>query len=97
MPIYCPLDIRNLSNDEFKERDRWIMRCAFDTQNALGRLCEERVYEQDIARRLRAIGFRSVETQVPIVVSHGNFSKTLRVDLIADDAVYELKCVAALI
>jgi len=97
MPIYCPLDIRNLSNDEFKERDRLVMRCAFDSQNALGRLCEERVYEQDIVRRLRAMGFRSVETQVPIVASYGNYSTTLRVDLVADDAVYELKSVAALI
>lgn len=97
MPIRCPILIRNLSPEEFNERDYIVMRCAFDSQNALGRLCEEGVYENDLARRLRAYGFSHVETQVPIVASHHSFSKTYRVDLIADHAVYELKTVSELI
>jgi GxxExxY protein len=72
------------------------MRCAFDAQNTLGRLCEERVYENDLARRLRAAGFSTVETQVPVTVSLGNFWKTYRLDLIANDAVYEIKAASAL-
>jgi hypothetical protein len=41
MPIRCPISIRNLSPEEFNERDYLVMRRAFDSQNALGRLCEE--------------------------------------------------------
>lgn len=97
MPIHCPFDVQNLSNEEFKERDHVIMNCAFASQNALGRLCDERVYEKDLARRLLANGFRRVETQVPIIASHHDYSKIYRVDLIADDAVYDLKTVSAMI
>ena len=72
------------------------MRCAYASQNYLGRLCDERVYENDLALRLKADGFREVHTQVPVIVSHGDFEKTYRLDLLADDALYELKTVAAL-
>ena len=71
------------------------MRCAYDCQNALGRLCDERVYENDLARRLRSEGFREVHSQVPITMSHGRFHKEYRLDLLADDALYELKTVTA--
>ena len=35
-------------------------------------------------------------TQEPVVVTHGDFSKTYFLDLIADDGLYELKAVSAL-
>jgi GxxExxY protein len=41
--------------------------------------------------------FPSVQTQVPITVSHRDFSKTYRLDLVADDALYELKAETALV
>ena len=71
------------------------MHCAYDSQNALGRLCDERVYENDLARRLRAEGFREVHSQVPITLSHCGFHKEYRLDLLADDALYELKTTTA--
>jgi GxxExxY protein len=86
-----------LSQAEFDERDAIVMRCAYDSQNTLGRLCEERVYENDLACRLRAAGFGSVHTQVPVTVSHGGFQKEYRLDLVAEDALYELKTVNALL
>jgi len=73
------------------------MRCAYAAQNALGRLCDERVYENDLARRLRAEGFSSAHTQVPVIVSHEGFAKEYRLDLVADDALYELKTTTALV
>ena len=94
MPISCKTPIANLTRDEFVERDDVIMKCAYATQNKLGRLCEERVYENELADRLRAAGMKNVMTQVPILVTHGPFSKEYRIDLVADDAVYELKTVA---
>lgn len=95
MPIACPIQIRNLTPSEFDERDDVVMRCAYAAQNALGRLCDERVYENDLAMRLRAEGFKSIHTQVPVMVTHDGFAKEYRLDLVADDALYELKTVSA--
>lgn len=96
MPFHCPLPIPALSRDEFEERDRVVMSCAYSSQNELGRLCDERVYENDMAVRLRAAGCGDVHTQVPLTVSHGDFTKTYRLDLVADGALYELKTVSEL-
>src|SRR5207247_7334257 len=65
-------------------------------QTDLGRLCYECVYEPDLTSRLLAEGFREVHTQVPVTVTHRDFSKAYYLDLIADDALYELKTNTAL-
>lgn len=96
MPIHCPLTIRPLSDAAFDEIDRVVMACAYASQNTLGRLCEERVYENDLTARLRAEGFAEVETQVPVTVTHESFSKSYRLDLVVCQMVYELKVAAAL-
>ena len=97
MPITCPITIRNLTQEEFDERDRIVMRCAYASQNALGRLCDERVYENDLALRLRAEGMKGVHTQVPVTVTHGSFEKVYRLDLIVEDSLYELKTVTGFV
>ncbi len=91
MPIQCSLTIRPIANAEFNEIDRSVMGCAYASQNALGRLCDEQVYENDLALRLRAEGLAEVETQVPVTVAHNSFRKTYRLDLIVNQMVYELK------
>ena len=91
MPIHCPLSIRTLSAEEFEERDYRVMGHSYACQNELGRLCDEGVYEADLKARLLAEGFGEVHTQVPVTVTHCNFSKTYYLDLVADDALYELK------
>ncbi len=97
MPIHCPISIRNLSQPEFDERDQVVMRCAYASQNALGRMCDERVYETDVALRLQAEGMRNVYTQTPVTVTHDGFEKVYRLDLLADDALYELKTTTTLV
>jgi hypothetical protein len=47
-------------------------------------LCDERVYENDVAARLRALGFTDIHTQVPVTVTHGDFSKTYFLDLVVN-------------
>ena len=89
MPIHCPLSVRSLSAEEFELRDYRVMGHSYACQNELGRLCDEVVYEADLKARLLAEGFREVNTQVPVTVSHASFSKTYYLDLIADDALYE--------
>ena len=96
MPIHCSLCIRSLSADEFEQRDYRVMGQSYACQNELGRLCDEAVYEADLKSRLIAEGFGEVHTQVPMTLTHGNFSKTYYLDLIADDALYELKSKTAL-
>lgn len=96
MPIHCPIRIRDISKTEFDAIDRVVMRCSYAAQNTLGRLCDEKVYENDVSIRLRAEGFAEVHTQVPVTLTHQGFEKTYRLDLVADDALYELKTVEAL-
>jgi GxxExxY protein len=97
MPIHCPVTLAGLSADEFEKLYYRVMGHAYASQNEQGRLCDECAYEADLKARLLADAFRSVQTQVPVTVTHRNFSKTYRLDLIADDTLYELKTDSALI
>ena len=67
------------------------MNCAYASHNHFGRLCDERVYENDLAARLRAEGFREVFTQAPLTAAYDSFAKTYRLDLVVNQTVYELK------
>ena len=75
MPIEPALQLRDLTQSAFDELDEVVMRHAYATQNKFGRLFDERIYENDLAKRLRAEGF-DVHTQVPVKVSHASFEKT---------------------
>src|SRR5580698_4024127 len=97
MPIHCPATLACLSEDEFEQLDYRVMGHAYASQNELGRFCDECAYEADLKARLLADGFRSVQTQVPVTITHRDFSKTYRLDLVADDALYELKTDTVLI
>jgi GxxExxY protein len=77
--------------DEFQSVDYRVMGHAFATRNDLGQFCDEAIYEADLAARLRRNGFRDVKTQVPVTVTFRDFAKTYYLDLLADDALYELK------
>jgi len=95
MPIECAIPIRPVSGELFAETDRTVMQCAYAAHNHFGRLCDERVYENDVAARLRAEGLRDVFTQVPLTVTVGTFHKTYRLDLVVDQTVFELKALDA--
>lgn len=96
MPILHNAPVRFLTDDEFGEIDQVVMRCAYASQNKLGSLCEEAVYENDLAARLRAEGFGDVCTQVPVAASFRGFQKVYRLDLIVQGMIYELKAVERL-
>lgn len=95
MPIQSKLKLTSISDANFEIVDEAVMRCAYASQNKFGRLFDERIYENDLAARLRAEGF-DVHTQVPIRVSHGSFEKTYFLDLVVNQMLYELKVTAAL-
>jgi GxxExxY protein len=74
-----------------------LMAHAYASQNELGRLCDECAYHADMKARLLAEGFRSVLTEVPVTVTYRDFSKKYYLDLVVDDALYELKAEKAFI
>jgi GxxExxY protein len=96
MPIGVLSALEDLTQQEFDTVDRAVMRCAYSVQNKFGRLFDERIYENEMARRLREGGFR-VQTQVPVRVSHNSFEKRYFLDLVVNGMVYELKSVATLV
>lgn len=95
MPITPSLHLEPVSDDEFAIIDKAVMRCAYAVHNKFGRLYDERIYENDLAARLRAEGF-DVHTQGPVLVTHGGFQKTYYLDLVVNHMLYELKVVATL-
>ncbi len=95
MPIHPSLHLHSVSDTEFAVIDKAVMDCAYAAHNKFGRLFDERVYENDVAARLRALGFE-VRTQVPLVVEHSSFRKTYYLDLVVNHMLYELKVVSAL-
>lgn len=97
MPINIPTPLRWIDQQEFAALDYQIMQQAFSCQNKRGRLCDEIIYRNDLAARLRAANVGPVETEAPVVVSHGGFSKTYYLDLVVNRcAVYELKVASQL-
>lgn len=91
MPISCNVSVVKLSTDEFRELDYLVMRHAFDSQNELRRLLDERIYQADLAARLKSAGM-TINREVEIQLSHRDYCKSLFLDLIvAEQSVYELK------
>lgn len=94
MPITTPFPLRPMPQEQFAALDYQVMSHAFASQNELGRLCDEVIYQNDFAARLQGAGLGPIRTKVPITVFHGDFSKTYFLDLtVADSAIYELKTV----
>lgn len=95
MPIACPIEFETLSAGDFNSLDRRVLHHAYASQNKLGRLYDECVYQTDLEARLEADGIRGVHTQVPVIVSHGEFVKRYLLDLVVENAaLYDLKTVA---
>ncbi len=96
MPIHCELTIQSPTTEEFRELDFKVMKHAFDTQNSIGRLADERVYQADLALRLHRAGLQ-VHREVEVQLVHKTFQKSLFLDhVVGLKAVYELKVVKVL-
>jgi GxxExxY protein len=96
MPITCPT-LSRFSQKDFAELDYCVMRHAFDCHNQLGRLCDESIYQNDLAARLESAGI-PVLREARLAVTHRDFMKSYRLDLIVANAwIYELKTDSMLI
>lgn len=97
MSIQFDNRIHKISEKEFYKIDYHVMGLAYEIQNDFGRLLNEKIYQQELANRCYNFGFRNVEIEVPISVSHENFTKKYYVDLIIENSiVYELKTAKSL-
>lgn len=68
MPITCGMHIE-------PSLDYRVMNCAYASQNQIGRLADERIYEASLAYQLEKTGL-SCCRQVPFQVEHSTFHKT---------------------
>lgn len=98
MAIICPIQFRILNDEEFRKLDYQIMAHVFASHNELGRLCDERIYQKDIASRLETAGFGLVQTEVPLTVRWRTFRKDYFLDLVVQDLMlYELKTASTIV
>jgi GxxExxY protein len=96
MPVLCHYQIEPLSTEAFRELDYRVMRHAFESQNDLGRLADERIYQADLASRLRQ-DVLEVVCELEIQLSYLDFIKPLYIDMVADrNGIYELKVAKAI-
>ncbi len=65
MPIHPSLALRPITQEQFARLDYQVMRHAFDSQNELGRLCDEVIYQNDLAARLTAAGLGPIRRRFP--------------------------------
>jgi len=97
MAIKTKRHIKMISEQDFHEIDYQITGFAFDIYNEIGRLWDEKIYQNALANRCREAGFANVETEVPIIVSYQNFVKEYYIDILVQDSIiYEMKTVSAL-
>ena len=96
MPVTCPVKFIPLTDAERRPLDFEVMSHVFAAHNELGRLCNEKIYKNDVRERLSAAGIPAI-AEVPVTVAWRGFRKTYFLDLVVRDALlYELKAAAAL-
>lgn len=96
MPIECDTQILQVGQERFHDVDKVLIGHAFNIHNTLGRFCDERIYQNELALRCNESGI-SAQREVEIRVIHQNFTKSYYVDLLLDHGlIYELKTVDSL-
>lgn len=97
MSIEIEGEIKRIDEQEFYEIDYQVTGLAYAIHNEIGRLWDEKIYQNELANRCRAAGLGNVKTEVPISVLYKDFCKEYYVDLLVNDSIiYELKTVGKL-
>ena len=93
MPITIDGPLRVMTQDEFGAVAFDVMHHAFAIHQELGRFFDEKVYQNELCRRL---GNRAV-TEVELKVTLGEFRRPYRIDLLVDrGAIFEIKTASEL-
>lgn len=97
MPFDIPFQVKRLSRDVFAKLDFEVMKHAFACHHDLGLLCDEKIYQADLAARLLQAGF-DTQREARVLVRHKDFVKEYIFDLLViNGAIYELKAVSAIV
>jgi GxxExxY protein len=97
MPIKHKIDIKPISEDDFHQLDYKVMELGFAIHNEMGRFWDEKIYQNELARRCRESGFEKVLTEVPVSACFEDFEKSYLIDLLINNSIiYELKAVRSL-
>lgn len=79
-----------------RKLDYRVMNKAFECHNALGRMCDEVIYQNELTERLTEVDL-VVDSEVPIHLTFGCYAKTLYIDTVIERSIpYELKAVKEL-
>jgi GxxExxY protein len=96
MPVECSVEVHPIGQERFHAVDKVVMRHVFDIHNTLGRFCDERIYQDELAQRCRAGGFE-VHREALLRASYQDFTKPYYLDMLVErGVVYESKVVEAL-
>ncbi|HDL63836.1 MAG TPA: GxxExxY protein [Proteobacteria bacterium] len=96
MTIHCSIEPQAMTKDEYHYLDHDVMGIIFSIQNDLGRLFDEKIYQEAIMSRCIEAGME-VEAEVPVQVKYQDFSKKYFIDLIINRRIiYELKTTMSL-
>jgi len=93
MPVRLPNGLKRLSEKQFARAAYTVMETVFAVHNDLGRMFDEDIYSNEIARRLSG-----TRVHVPFEIYYETFRKLYVLDLLyADVTVFELKAAEATI
>lgn len=96
MPIECKFQVMPISEREFHALNFEVMRYAFSIHNDMGRFWSEVIYQNELAFRCREAGINNVISEAPIQVTFDDFKKEYFIDLLINNAVYEIKTASTL-
>ena len=97
MSIKIEVELKQIDEQEFYEIDYVVTGLAYAIHNEIGKLWDEKIYQNELADRCRAAGFEYVKTEVPIILLYKDFCKEYYVDLLVNNSIiYELKTVSRL-
>lgn len=93
MPIHRTIETIRPTQSEFSEISFDLMRCVFDIHDEFGRFFDETVYKRELANRMSGI-----ELEVPVTVSHKEFSKLYKLDVLAHErGIFEFKATESIV
>jgi GxxExxY protein len=93
MPVVRQIQTTRPSQDEFGAIAYEVMAHVHDIHNEFGRFFDERVYKRELADRMTGL-----ELELPVTVSHGSFSKTYLLDVLARRCgLFEFKAAEAIV
>lgn len=93
MPIDRPTDLIRPTQAEFGQIAYDVMECVYAIHNEFGRFFDETVYKKELADQLPGM-----ELELPATVTHGTFSKTYKLDVLAHKrGIFEFKAAESIV